>query len=87
MKLGSRVTWTSQSGGSATSKSGTIVEVLPAGSYISEVLRRYELTHRFQYGGGICRNHETYLVEVLAKGKGRPVLYWPRVSQLRGRDA
>lgn len=80
-EIGDKVTWESQAQGTTTQKQGTVVKVIPpeGGPGFSD----YNGTHIPHYGGGLGRDHESYLIEVPAKGKGRPHLYWPRVSALR----
>ena len=89
-KTGDHVTWTSQSNGGHTQRTGTVVAVIPAGRAGMDVLvnaiRKCVSagTHRSAYGGGIGRPHESYLVEVIVGGaRAKRVLYWPVESQLR----
>lgn len=94
-KIGDRVTWSSQSGGYRTDKTGTVVGIVPAGRRLG--LLKYLQTvpdgkdARAIYntgpidGAGLARNHESYLVEVKT-GKtdaAKKSIYWPRVSRLR----
>lgn len=82
-RVGDLVTWTSQSSGSTMTKTGRIVVVLGPDSdplWNPECNpKKHAATAR--YGGGIPRNHESYVV-LVEKGRRR-ILYWPRVSQLR----
>ena len=71
MKVGDQVEWTSQAGGNTRTKRGKIVAVVPAGTMPDTK----GVSH---YGGGMARNHESYLVKVLGKGT-----YWPRAAALR----
>lgn len=72
MKLGDKVTWSSQSGGYMATKTGEIIEVVPCDA----VPRCAETT--------LPRGHESYVVMVRpAKGNAKPKKYWPRVSALK----
>ena len=73
-KLYDRVTWTSQSRGTTTSKTGMIVEVLPPGDRPDE--DRFPRLYRGA-GCGMSRRHESYVVRT-DEGK----IYWPVVSKL-----
>lgn len=89
-KIGDKVTWSSQSGGSTTTKSGEVAGIVPPRTYCNwhdlrgcNIDEKYKtLTRRFD--GGL-RNHESYIVMVKTgkTDKASPVLYWPRVSSLR----
>ena len=80
-KVGDAVAW--QSGG--TEKHGKVVEVIPSGDDVRrdhwEML--YPL-HSIQFRVDGNRDHESYLVSVKTgyDGRGKPRLYWPRVSAL-----
>ena len=94
MNLGDKVEWTSQAGGRTKKKTGVIVAIVPArnrhrltqcipGLNMSQVYSKYN-TGPID-GGGLSRNHESYLVEVKT-GKteaAKKSLYWPRVSGLK----
>lgn len=86
-KVGSKVTWSSQAHGSRTTKVGTIVAVVPPGGSPSRAFAavRKTLNARSAFGGGMARDHESYLVSVTVgkTDKAKPALYWPLVSQLR----
>lgn len=90
-KVGSRVTWTSQAGGSTKEKTGTVVAVIAGGRgsgdrATQEIRSRVKAgTHRSAFGGGWDREGESYLVEVPqgTSGKARPVLYWPVANRLK----
>lgn len=75
LKLGDVVTWTSQAGGSTTTKTGSIIEV---------VVPRRLPTH---VRNTSSRNHESYVVRVVPVGKRgqplKPVTYWPVASLLK----
>jgi hypothetical protein len=79
MKIGDRVTWTSQSGGYQKTKTGMIVAVVPA-----EINPEYHIPRgcRLRYPV-FERDHESYLVKVT----NQSYLYWPRVSGLKLVDA
>lgn len=73
MNVGDKVTWTSQSQGSAKKKDGVVVEIVPAKQYAK--IR--------QGNDGMPRDHESYIVRVdPVKGSAKPKYYWPRVSAL-----
>lgn len=78
---GDAVTWTS----SYTVKRGTVVRVVPAGTYPQMGLLCDELRARSAYGGGSTRDHESYVVLVPqgTTGKAKPILYWPVASLLK----
>jgi hypothetical protein len=92
-KIGDRVKWTSQAGGYAAEKTGTVVAVIPVGRRFGllKYLRPLNLDEaRACYntgpidGAGLARDHESYLVEVKT-GKtdaAKKTLYWPRVKGL-----
>ena len=73
-KVGDRVEWTSQAGGSTRTKRGAVVEVVKRGEAPAPISKNRN--------PGMPRDHESYLVRV--KGSG---LYWPRVKALRPADA
>jgi hypothetical protein len=79
-KVGDKVQWSSQAQGSMATKRGTVIGVIPPGGHWAFGPEHGYVSH---YGGGDMRNHESYLVRVPAKGKGKPHLYWPRVSALK----
>lgn len=84
-EAGDRVTWASQASGGWTEKTGEVVKVVPPKAY-SEVGRiAEELGARSAFGGGMPRDHESYVVKVQPgkTGNAKPVLYWPVVSKLR----
>ena len=85
-KKGDKVEWDSTSNGSTTSKQGEVVAVVPpkgnppTGRFTGHVLRTD--------GGGLPRDHESYLVSVPGPGpKAKPRMYWPRVSALKPVEA
>jgi len=67
--VGDRVEWTSQANGSATTKIGKVIEVVPAGTRVPATLKGM--------GWWNGREHDSYVVDV----KGKP--YWPRVAYLK----
>ena len=78
-KLGDRVTWTSQAHGSAKTKTGTVVEVVPKGGRPS----RGKFPSLYKDAGvGFSRAHESYVVSVPNKRSGVKI-YWPIVKNLR----
>lgn len=85
-KVGDKVRWQSQSSSSMTEKVGEIVAVVPSNEslrYFRTIIGKYRRLGVF----GMSRNHESYLVAVPSKtGRGKPVLYWPRVRHLRKVD-
>ncbi len=83
-KRGDKVTWVSQAGGNTRRKVGTVVAVIPRGKEGADHVRNCidalvkAGTHRSSYGGGWGRDHESYLVEVVAGGsRAKRALYWP----------
>ena len=73
-KLGDRVTWTSQAGGCTRTKTGEVVEVVPA----------FERPKTHVTGMGYHRNHESYAVRASkTTDRKREAFYWPRVNQLK----
>lgn len=79
MKKGTQVSWWSQAGGSLTKKVGKIVEVVPANRFPNW---DHYPGHNKIDGGGLFRNHTSYLVEVPQPRKRKPKLYWPLVKHL-----
>lgn len=76
-KVGDLVTWTSQSQGSTTTKTGRVFAVVPADTLPQLYLCGF--TGRSGGGFGCPRDHESYLVKV---GNSRR-LYWPLVKKLK----
>jgi hypothetical protein len=74
--VGDTVRWRSQAAGSQKEKVGRVVEIVMAGSKPSN------RGSSFAYGGGMNRNHDSYVVEVQQGQKKRPLYYWPRVNKL-----
>lgn len=73
-EVGDKVTWIS----SNTQKVGEVIAVVPAGKTPAEI------GHPKAGGGGIQRDHETYVIrgQQIWKGQVQPrkALYWPYVS-------
>ena len=80
-KLGDKVEWASQSGGSLKVKRGEVVKVVAPKTRPNFMALDALHNSRNVYGGGSPRNHESYIVKV-QEGNRKPVLYWPRVSGL-----
>lgn len=85
-KIGDKVEWTSSAAGTTKTKQGSVIAVLPEGGMPRDVIRLEEqrLYKVMVDARSLYRNHESYLVSVPTKsGRGRPRLYWPRVSALK----
>jgi hypothetical protein len=85
MKIGSIVQWSSQAGGCWKEKQGKIVAVVPTNTnpIRGGISAQFNETHRSTIDSrSLGRPGESYLVEVLALGKGKPALYWPLASKL-----
>ena len=82
--LGDVVTWLSGAGSGWKRKTGPIVAVIPErGDPIMRIDRAMAMYGaRSAYGGGMRRDHESYLVLVDNGGHRKPTIYWPRVSAL-----
>ena len=72
--VGDKVTWTSQAGGVAKTKTGVVVAVLPDMAEPTEYLPLGTVID----GPGWPRRHESYFVQI---GR-RKHLFWPRVCHL-----
>lgn len=84
MKVGDIVEWESSAGGSRKKKKGEIVAVVkPKERFVSAIRSLNPYSYRSAYGGGCSRDHESYLVLVAQGGNALPILYWPRVKNLR----
>ena len=82
IKLGDRVTWTSQAAGATKTKTGIIIGVVKAGSRPDRV----KFKQLCKNGIGWSRNHESYVVSVDVGKREKGVSfrqYWPRVSALK----
>jgi hypothetical protein len=88
-QVGDEVSWTSSAAGTTKAKRGKVVAVVPSNTHCSlrDLLgetwtRRFRLMMDTIYPYG--RSHESYIVEVSGSTPNQlPVIYWPRVSQLR----
>ena len=73
--LGDTVTWTSQAHGTALSKSGVVVAIVPPG----ERPDRDAFPTLYKHAGcGFGRKRESYVVRV-----GRSRIFWPREGLLK----
>ncbi len=80
-KLGDIVSWISQAQGCTRKKVGEIVEVVPPGEYPDR--DRFLPLYKGS-GVGLCRDHESYVVEARqVSGRKTKKIYWPRVNQLQ----
>lgn len=88
-KVGDRVTWTSQSGGSIKTKTGVVWAVLRD----TQALWNYAYkiketkTHVKIFDGMTMLAPVMYIVEVQAGPKAKPRLYLPRPKQLKRVEA
>ena len=84
MKLGDTVTWTSSAHGSAKTKTGKIIYIVPAGDSAQAVTAYLaHLNAQWSDFGSVPRAQESYLILVPHPRKGKPTLYWPRTFLLR----
>ena len=91
-KIGDWAEWTSRGRGGATTKRGRCVYIVKRGGSAKE--RTYDLlwNHNDKYilpnielwGSG--RDHESYIFAVKNGNKGKSLLYWPRVKNLKKID-
>lgn len=87
-RLGQKVRWKSQAGGTWKVKLGTVVCVVPAGMHWRDAWDGLPPWEQQKYAGAggfsaIARPEESYLVAVpSASEKAKPKLYWPRTPQL-----
>lgn len=83
-EVGDKVTWTSHGGGKgmATAKTGEIEGIIKSGISAATMLKDGAIKVAFQprFDGG-PRHCKSYLVSV-PNGNRKPLLYWPRASQL-----
>jgi len=87
-EIGARVAWESQSASHSTRKTGQVLAVVPPEQTVEGALlvvgKNLEDFALRTTAFGMSRRHESYLVAVPPKSpRGRPTLYWPRVSHLR----
>ena len=82
--VGSKVAWTSMAHGSMVEKHGKVISIVQAGADACNSIWPRDANYSVQFDGIMPRNHESYLVEVKTgkDGRGKPKLYWPRVSAL-----
>ena len=82
MKIGDTVIWESQAGSYSKKKIGTIAFVISPHYWISpkKIKAQWSISCRFDGGQ---RSETSYLVKVFPTPNSKPVLYWPRVSQLK----
>jgi hypothetical protein len=82
MKIGDKVTWTSNGRGNITfTKIGTIVARVPPNYDVNRIALKPHLSHLHCQFRGTTRSTSSYLVEVL--GPKRNYLYWPKVIKLK----
>lgn len=95
--VGDEVEWTSQAQARVKTKRGVIVFIVPpavhpwaSGDHLGLYGEPDHPANAFNPAPmrgamySLTRRHESYIVAVPTKsGRGRPRLYWPRVSQLR----
>lgn len=91
-EIGDQVKWSSQAKGYETVKKGVIFAVIREGQdpttlrgSLNPGARKNGTlgTYREAFGGGIGRNHESYVVRVPSGSvRRKDTLYWPRVNQL-----
>lgn len=81
--VGDLVTWKSQAQGSAVTKTGKIVAIVPPGTHPNKVIPHDLQDKPRLYDASGTRKDTSYLVAVpTPKGKSCR-LYWPRVKHLR----
>lgn len=89
-KVGDEVRWSSQAAGFAKEKRGVVVKVVPANTWLKEVIKPLDARSRYTVRtdfAGLPRDHESYLVEVPGPTeKAKKRLYWPRASGLAKAD-
>jgi len=76
-KIGDKVTWTSQAGGSNTTKAGKVVELWNARSKYADAG-----SHTFMFDGTTMLYPVMYFVEVKISKRVKPRLYMPRSNKL-----
>ena len=90
LEVGDRVEWSSQAGGYYKKKEGKVILIVPGGVPPHRVMFENIVTAKFvtsAIDSRTCvRKEVSYVVEVAAKGSGRPHLYWPVVSNLKKID-
>lgn len=96
LKVGAKVRWSSQAGGRTVKKCGENICIVPAGKQPFTIKendqKNYALPDgqkipyaRTRYGGGISRNHVSYIVRVPSPKNphAAETYYWPRASALQ----
>lgn len=85
--VGDMVQWSSQSGGSAKVKTGTIIAVVNPGVYPTPefVKAVFRSPYKPMFGGAdqCYRNEVSYLVAVKTSQKAMTKVYWPITKHLR----
>jgi len=74
--INDKVRWNSQAAGIWKEKRGVIIAIVAPKREAVPIADKFAFP--FRYGGGVWRDHESYLVLVDNK-----VIYWPRVAALR----
>jgi hypothetical protein len=83
-KIGDQVTWTSQAGGSNTTKVGKVVEVIRDTKSLWNARSKYADvgSHTFMFDGNVMMYPVVYFVEVKISKRVKPKLYMPRSNKL-----
>lgn len=87
-KVGDVVSWGSQAGGYHTKKEGKVLLIVPPGDRPHQTMLKSDNVSEMTYNTHaidprtLWRKEESYIIEVPAKGKGKPRLYWPLLSSL-----
>lgn len=87
MKLGQKVQWKSQAGGSQTVKVGTIVKILTQKDTPAYLTGREKFpNHLLMFDGyklpGGKKTEKAYFIEVIVEPKAMPRLYMPHPENL-----
>lgn len=78
---GDAVSWSSQAAGYTRTKTGVVVQVVPAGAMPDR--QRFERLYKGAGVGG-PRDHESFVILVPGKtSKAAGTLYWPRAAGLK----
>jgi hypothetical protein len=81
-KIGDQVTWSSQSRGVRTTKTGMVIARILTGRLPLKAIAKLADRYTSRYGGGMSRDHVSYLVGVDGQNGRKPELYWPLVTVL-----
>jgi hypothetical protein len=84
-RIGDKVVWESHAGGSATTKTGVIYDVIRNTRHLwkaRDTLQKMG-THQLMFDGNTMLAPVMYLVEVKGGTKARPKMYLPRPEQLK----